>query len=159
MTLTQKTVSDRSMREHLWSWATSLHCLTTAMMAGLVLLVHVVHYPLFSYVSPVRFADMHRAHATRITYIVGPLMLAELMSAAVVVYLQFTWFWCACLALSCLCFLLTGLLAVPLHSTLARGWNEAAFLRLVKSNICRTLVWLLHAAMLGGWLAGTLRLF
>jgi hypothetical protein len=141
------------MSNVFWGWVISLHLMSTFMMAGLVLLVQVVHYPFFAFVPPSVFVDMHKAHTTQITYIVGPLMLIELASAVVAVYLQPTPLWWTCLALSGLCFALTGWLAVPQHNILATGWNAQAHARLVATNIWRTLCWLLHAALAGGWLA------
>ena len=47
---------------------------------GLIWTVHVVHYPLFAAVKT-GFRAYHEAHMQRITLVVGPLMLAELLTA------------------------------------------------------------------------------
>jgi hypothetical protein len=43
----------------------------------------------------------------------------------------------------------TGLLQVPRHGELARGWNPRAHRRLVTSNWLRTAAWTARAALLG----------
>ena len=54
---------------------------STLPLVGLIWLVQVVSYPLFLRVGRADFATYHEAHARLITYVVGPLMLAELAAS------------------------------------------------------------------------------
>ena len=125
-------------------------------MTGVGLLVHLVHYPLFAHVAAEQFVAFHRAHSARITWIVAPLMGLELATGAALVALQPQAFWMGCVSLSALCFVATGLLAVPQHTLLGRGWDAAAHMRLVRTNWLRTLGWTLHSVILVAWLVRAL---
>ena len=54
-------------------------------LAGLIWTIQVVHYPLFSRVGREGFAAYEQAHSGMITPLVGPVMLAELAAAALLV--------------------------------------------------------------------------
>ena len=62
------------------------HLGTTLLMVGVIWIVQVVHYPLFSGVGTDGWAAYEAAHQSRITLIVGPLMLAELATAVWLVF-------------------------------------------------------------------------
>ncbi|NIP85737.1 MAG: hypothetical protein GTO03_09310, partial [Planctomycetales bacterium] len=59
---------------------------TTLMMAGLIWFVQIVHYPLFAAVGEGEFPAFERKHQRLTTCVVAPLMLAELATAAGLVY-------------------------------------------------------------------------
>jgi hypothetical protein len=126
---------------------------TTFAMLGLIWTVQLVQYPGFRRVPRDAFARYHQHHCAAITWIVGPLMLGE-AAAAVSLWrdaaggpLQ-TAIVC-CLAVA---WLSTGLLQIPLHRRLARGWDEALIRRLVHSNWLRTAAWSTKAALVAGTL-------
>ena len=118
---------------------------TTLPLAGLVLTVQLVHYPLFSAVGPSAFVDYHRRHSRRISWLVVPLMTVEAAAAAAWVV------WSpssitprapiAGAALVAMVWLSTALLQVPSHTRLARGFDPGAIRSLVATNWIRTLAW------------------
>jgi hypothetical protein len=55
---------------------------TTAALVGLVWVVQLVHYPAFLYVADEQFSDFHQLHTRQITWVVLPLMGAELSLSA-----------------------------------------------------------------------------
>ena len=59
-----------------------LHVAVTWAVVGLMLIIQWVHYPLFARVGTLSWPAHGRDHQTRITGLVGPLMLSELLSAA-----------------------------------------------------------------------------
>lgn len=131
-----------------------LQVATTFAMLGLIWIVQLVQYPGFRRVPPEAFARYHHHHCAAISWIVGPLMLGEAV-AAVILWrdpaggpLQ-TAIMC-CLAVA---WLSTGLLQIPLHRRLARGWDEPAIRRLVNTNWLRTAAWSAKAALVAGSLA------
>jgi hypothetical protein len=120
------------------------HAGCTLFMTGLIWVIQVVHYPLFAYVGADDYERYHQLHMQRITWIVMPVMLAELLCAIVLAmsplaqgqYLS----WVA-LGLLLLIWLSTALFQVPAHTELASGWNDSVHARLVQSNWIRTLLW------------------
>lgn len=126
----------------------------TACLTGLIWVIQIVHYPLFAHVGAAEFARYHALHVERITWLVGPLMLAEVVLAGVLV-VEGTqaprWLAWAAAALVGVAWLSTAVLSVPLHGALEAdaGPGRAAIVaRLVATNWPRTLAWTLRAALL-----------
>jgi hypothetical protein len=127
----------------------SLHCAATWAMVGLIWTVQVVHYPLFAQIGQTAFESYHRRHTTQITWVVAPLMLTELCTAAWLVFLGerdqrllvsllplgFNW-------------LSTWRVQIPLHAQLSRGFDAQACARLVATNWWRTIAWTLRGICL-----------
>ncbi|MEW4567738.1 hypothetical protein AB1L88_07715 [Tautonia sp. JC769] len=137
-----------------------LTCLgSTLFMTGLIWLVQVVHYPLLVEVSPGAFGRYHAEHVRRIGPVVGPAMLAELVSAAGLVVLLPPgtpgWLAVAGLIVAGLTWVVTAAVQVPLHRRLALGFDAGRCRSLVRGNWVRTVLWSVHAAIVlaMAWLA------
>lgn len=132
-------------------WLLAIQVLTSVGMAGVIWVIQIVHYPLFAQVGQDQFVHYAASHNRLITWIVGPLMLAEcfavlylltpltppgLRTAAVagVILLAIIWISTFCLS-------------VPAHNTLAAGFDPAAHARLVSTNWIRTIGWTLRALL------------
>ncbi|MDG2020900.1 MAG: hypothetical protein P8J59_03020 [Phycisphaerales bacterium] len=132
---------------------------STGLLTGLIWTIQMVHYPLFAAVGDVPFADYQHQHSKRITVLVGPLMLLEAASAALLVGLRPTnvpeWIPWAGLALVIVIWLSTALIQVPCHTRLAGGFDSEVHQRLVRSNWIRTIAWSarMSVLLLAGWLA------
>ena len=133
-------------------WSESLlvvNAAATWFMAGVIWLVQLVQYPGFNLVGRDGFVAFHAAHSTRITYVVGPAMLVELVTSLILAYQPAHQAWL--LRAGCLCaiatWIITAVLSVPAHNRLALGFDEAALTQLMASNILRTVVWSLHALL------------
>lgn len=138
-------MSPGGVGDALVSAVPAVHLVATLAMAGLILFVQVVHYPLMGRVGRAGFREYEAAHTVRTGALVVPLMVAELVTAL----------WLAGLppsaglrpaallgaGLVLLVWLSTALLQVPAHRALSRGWDEGAHRRLVKSNWVRTAAW------------------
>ena len=117
------------------------HAALTLVLCGLIWTIQVVHYPLFARVGADRYVAYQAGHGTRITALVAPLMLAEVGTAGVLVYLSpgtLTWLGAALLAVV---WLSTALFQVPQHARLEHGFDAAAHRRLVATNWVRTMAW------------------
>jgi hypothetical protein len=113
----------------------------TFFMTGVIWFVQIVHYPLFARVGAGVFSDYERDHARRTGWVVGIPMLVELAVAiATVVVLGGALAWVG-LALLVLIWLSTGLLQVPAHGRLQRGFDAVTHRRLVATNWVRTVAW------------------
>lgn len=130
-------------------WVLIVHALATAMMAGLIWFVQAVHYPMFALVGPASFARYEAAHQRRTTRVVGPLMLAELVSAVLIAldprgHDTLAWIGLGLLALI---WLSTAAVQVPRHRRLQRGLDERVVRSLVRTNWVRTVAWTARAVI------------
>lgn len=125
----------------------ALHTFTTLFMCGLAWFVQVVHYPLMARVGEPQWCAYERAHGTRTTWVVMPVMTLEALAA-----LQLAWTAPGLatgsgLALVALLWLSTFLVQVPLHARLARGFDARVHGRLVATSWLRTCAWSARAAL------------
>lgn len=121
---------------------------STLPLIGLIWTVQIVHYPLFKLVGDETQKAYQKAHMNRITWIVGPLMLAELTAAVLLWVGAPTGFWeCAGVALVGIIWASTALIQVPCHGRLVEGFDPLAHRRLVDSNWIRTIAWTLRGGV------------
>jgi uncharacterized membrane protein len=120
----------------------------TLYMTGLIWFVQLVHYPLMSRVGAEGYREYQVAHQNLTSLAVGPAMLAELLSAVALVALDTKdgWRWIGLAAVGGL-WASTALLQMPLHATLANGFDAEAHARLVASNWIRTALWTGRSAL------------
>jgi hypothetical protein len=122
-----------------------VHLVATTLMAGVILYVQAVHYPLMADVGRERFARYEARHTRRTGWVVVPLMLTELVTAG--------WLaaappepgdrlvaWIGLMILAVI-WVSTAALQVPAHRRLADGFDPAAHRRLVATNWIRTAGW------------------
>ena len=124
-------------------------------LVGLIWTIQVVHYPLMSRVGEARFAEYQREHMRRITWLVGPLMLAEVglalalwMRAATPNEERLGWIGALLLLVI---WGATAAFSVPAHGRLEAGFDENAHARLVATNWIRTGAWTLRGALALVW--------
>jgi len=123
-------------------WLLPVHYAVTWALVGLIWTIQMVHYPLFAQVGPEHFVAYHRRHTREITLVVGPLMLAELATAVLLVLEGNRDPWLlASLPLLALIWISTGFVQIPLHNTLTTGFDAHAHRRLVTTNWWRTAAW------------------
>ena len=123
----------------------------TLALAGLIWTVQVSLYPLFAYVGPASFPEYHRQHSNRITALVGPLMLVELVTAVALAIwppaalgrLPFV----LGLGLVLVAWASTAFVQVPLHGALGSGFSAEIQARLVQTNWLRTAAWSARGAV------------
>ena len=130
------------------NWPTSIlltNVVATLFLVGLIWLIQVVHYPLFDDVGEQNYVTYQQRHQSNITYIVGPVMLIEIITAVMLaiypvkgvgntlVYVG--------IALVVVIWLSTAFIQVPCHSKLVNGFDPAAYKWLIQSNWIRTIAW------------------
>lgn len=138
-----------------------INAAVTWYLTGLIWTIQGVHYPLFGAVGKDSFRAYEAAHTRRITWVVGPPMLAELAVSAALVWwrpeqVPAWWAWTG-LALVGVIWVSTAFLQVPQHDRLARGFDAKAHAWLVQSNWLRTAAWSTRAllAAYALWLVST----
>ncbi len=120
----------------------SYHYAATWALVGLIWTIQLVHYPLFAQVGRDTFKAYHHRHTTQITWVVAPLMLTELITAAWLVMTgsRDAWLLVSLLPLV-VNWLSTWRVQIPLHDKLAAGFDAHAHDRLVATNWWRTVAW------------------
>lgn len=134
-----------------------VHTASTLALFGLIWMVQVVHYPLMAWVGRSAFKDWHDRHLRRMTWIVGPLMLAEVATSLWLLESPppraSPWLPWVGIALVVVVWVSTAVLQVPMHRRLERGWDERAHCFLVRSNWVRTVAWTARAAIAIGFVS------
>ena len=137
--------------EVLYSFIVKGHLMSTLLMTGLIYVIQWVHYPLFKYVGANSMTLYHTSHVNRITWLVAPLMLFELISGMILyIYCmnpahEVHYFW----ALLCtvIIWLSTAFLQVPAHNKLSQGFDVQHYNFLVNSNWVRTIMWSIRSGI------------
>lgn len=122
-------------------------------------MVQIVHYNLFDRVGDEAFVNYETDHGRLITPIVGPPMLLEMATAAMLLVSAPAGipkgYAIAGFVAVILIWLSTFLIQVPCHNRLLSGFNETDYRMLVNSNWIRTILWTARGVLMT-YLAGTL---
>jgi hypothetical protein len=129
----------------------AIHTASTLFMTGLIWFVQGVHYPLMAQVGPEGFPDYAARHAARTALVVGPAMLAELGTAIALLTMAPASgplpLYIAGLILLAVIWITTGLVQVPQHDRLQRGFEGQVHRALVNCNWIRTVAWSLRSGV------------
>lgn len=122
-----------------------IHIGATLFLGGLIWTIQIVHYPLFANVGESGYAAYQTSHMSRITYVVAPVMFAELLTAIYFAFAGYApidakYFWFG-LALVGLIWLSTLFIQSPIHGRLAENFNPDSVNKLVLTNWIRTVLW------------------
>jgi len=111
-----------------------------AALAGLIATIQLVQYPLFALVGAHEWPHYGAEHRRRITWLAGPLMLANVVLAvALLADSSALHVLNACFAGGA--FALTGLVFAPMHGRIENRASESAVRLLVRTNWLRTAMW------------------
>ncbi len=122
--------------------ADSLRLLVDFGLVVLIWLVQLVIYPGFLYFSKDSLISWHKKYTPRITIIVLPLMLGQLMQYGALLQQEKTFYSIGSFVMVLMAWLLTFTVFVPRHKEISNGSHTAKTLaQLVKFNWSRTLVW------------------
>lgn len=136
-----------------------VHLAATWYLVGLCWLVQRVQYPLMALVGREGFATYEAAHVARISPIVAPPMVIELVSGIALLLVAGPAFrhplFLVSLGLLTAIWISTFALQVPLHGQLAAGFDPGTHASLVATNWLRTLAWTIRGAIVA-WLTWSL---
>lgn len=143
-----------SQPSQLWSLSVA-SLAVSACLSGLIWTVQLVQYPLFAKVGADAFRVYHALHSLRISWVVVPLMLLELLLAVALAVrgcgVAPSWWIAAISALVLVVWLSTFGLQVPCHRRLGQGFDLSIWQRLVVTNWIRTAAWSTRTLLLGWW--------
>ena len=119
-------------------------------MVGLIWLIQRVHYPGFFFVDKAQFTTFATWHQKRISSIVIPIMVIELVSSVALCFFSTTYIWLIYLNMGIVALNLgvTFAVQVPIHKKLTEKMDIALIKRLVTGNWIRTALWSLRALLL-----------
>lgn len=128
-----------------------IHAGATLFLVGLIWTIQIVHYPLFESVGTQNYAVYQASHMSRITYVVAPVMLAELGTAVYFSFVNYEpidriLFWIG-LMLAILIWISTALVQSPIHGRLAEKFDENLVRKLILTNWIRTILWTMRGAL------------
>ena len=127
-----------------------LHLISTSMMVAIIWIVQILHYPTFLFIDKERYTEFQQFHMNKISYIIIPLMLVELISGLSILFtvenIQFSFY--VSLSLLILIWLITGLFFTKFHSELSKKFSHNTILRLIRLNWIRTVFWTIRLALL-----------
>ncbi len=120
----------------------SAHVLATAALAGLVWVVQLAVYPAFRTVGPTpQWAEHHRAHSTAMVRLTALPWLVQGVCVAVLLVREPGPLVLLTAALAATTVAVTVLVSVPLHVRLGQAYDDAAAVRLIRTNWLRTAAW------------------
>lgn len=121
-------------------------------MTAVIWMVQLVVYPLFTSVGESKFLDYHNRYSFRISLIVIPLMVGQLVTAIAAVPLfwqhPFRLYIIAGAILTLGTWLVTFFVQVPQHAKLGNQYDKATAIKLVKGNWLRTILWTAHSVLI-----------
>jgi DMSO reductase anchor subunit len=122
----------------------SLRLLLDFGLVILIWLVQLVIYPSFLYYLRDDLIRWHKKYTPRITFIVLPLMLGQLMLYGSILQEGKTFYSIGAFVLVLIAWLLTFTIFVPRHKEISGGtYSEKTLSQLVKFNWSRTFIWTL----------------
>jgi len=130
-------------------------------MFGVIWVMQVVHYPLMRFASGEQFARFETEHQTRISWVVGPLMLIEGVCVLAFLFAPPAglpwWLPWAGAGVEAIAIGTTVFVSAPLHGRLNAHFDQATLDRLVATNWIRTIAWTCRAAVAIAMLVAVLR--
>tara|TARA_B100000686_G_scaffold82869_1_gene89598 strand:+ start:32123 stop:32575 length:453 start_codon:yes stop_codon:yes gene_type:complete len=131
--------------EHIFLIAVIFNLVVSSFMVGLIWLIQLVSYPLFSYVNVGDFQKYHSRHVKKISPIVALAMTLE--ASIALILLIFTPSDSVGLLvintlLVCLIWVSTAFIQIPYHQRLEFPKNQILYTeKLIKTNWIRTILW------------------
>ena len=127
-----------------------IHLISTSMMVAIIWIVQILHYPTFKFIDQKKYEEFQDFHMKRISYIIIPIMLVELISVVIVLILNssLNMLLGASLMLLIFIWILTALLFSKVHAYLLKGYDEDSINKLIGLNWIRTISWTIRLIIL-----------
>ncbi|MFK8101199.1 MAG: hypothetical protein AB8G15_01690 [Saprospiraceae bacterium] len=121
-----------------------IRLLLDAGLLVLIWMVQLVVYPSFRFYQKENLLRWHQLYTQRISYVVLPLMLGQIVVAGLQVWEQQTWMTSLSFGIVFSLWAMTFLVFVPLHNKIANDtYDSNSLAQLVAKNWWRTVLWTL----------------
>lgn len=124
----------------------SLSGASSLYMTGVIWLIQLIHYPAFHAIDEKEFSRFHHRHSQVMGWIVGPVMVVELLSTLWLAQTGQT-IWIVKSVTVLFLWGLTFFVSVPCHNRLSAGKEAQQIDRLIRTNWPRTVLWTAAAAI------------
>ena len=127
-----------------------IHLIFTSIMVGVIWVIQLVHYPSFHFIKPDMYTVFQKFHMEKISIIVMPMMIAELISVLLLLYNKDSKNILIIISFILL-IIIWGITAVffsGVHNKLITGYQETIVNNLVVMNWIRTLLWTMRLLLL-----------
>ena len=131
-----------------------IHLIFTSIMVGVIWVIQLVHYPSFHFIKPDMYTVFQKFHMEKISIIVMPIMIAELITVLLLLYNKDSKNTLIIISFILL-IMIWGITAVffsGVHNKLITGYQETIVNNLVVMNWIRTLLWTMRLLLLFGFL-------
>ena len=118
-----------------------VHFLSTSLMVGIIWVIQLLHYPSFHFIKESDYVEFQHFHMQRISFIVVPAMIIELLSGFMLVYYFRSNLLILCLIILLFIWLITFVFFTKLHQSLLGGYDKIIVDKLVQINWSRTILW------------------
>ena len=118
-----------------------IHFLSTSLMVGIIWVIQLLHYPTFHFIKQSDYVEFQHFHMQRISFIVVPVMIIELLSGFMLVYYFRSNLLILCLIILLVIWLITFVFFTKLHQSLLGGYDKIIVDKLVQINWSRTVLW------------------
>jgi len=125
-----------------------IHFLSTSLMVGIIWVIQLLHYPTFHFIKESDYVEFQHFHMQRISFIVVPVMIIELLSGFMMVYYFRSNLLILCLIILLVIWLITFVFFTKLHQSLLGGYDKIIVDKLVQINWSRTVLWSLRLIIL-----------
>ena len=125
-----------------------IHFLSTSLMVGIIWVIQLLHYPTFHFIKESDYVEFQHFHMQRISFIVVPVMIIELLSGFMLVYYFRSNLLILCLIILLVIWLITFVFFTKLHQSLLGGYDKIIVDKLVQINWSRTVLWSLRLIIL-----------
>ena len=125
-----------------------VHFLSTSLMVGIIWVIQLLHYPTFHFIKESDYVEFQHFHMQRISFIVVPVMIIELLSGFMLVYYFRSNLLILCLIILIVIWLITFVFFTKLHQSLLGGYDKIIVDKLVQINWSRTVLWSLRLIIL-----------
>ena len=125
-----------------------IHFLSTSLMVGIIWVIQLLHYPTFHFIKESDYVEFQHFHMQRISFIVVPVMIIELLSGFMLVYYFRSNLLILCLIILLVIWLITFVFFTKLHQSLLGGYDKIIVNKLVQINWSRTVLWSLRLIIL-----------
>ena len=128
------------------------HAIVTFILTGLIWVIQLVHYPMFQFLDLKNYSKAMQFHQQRISLIVMPLMLFELISGVYLAHAQWatlSGFHAINIAFLLIIWVHTFGLMVPFHQTMSIQLNTSLLQKTLQHHWIRTLAWSAKSVLWG----------
>ncbi len=117
-------------------------------MLAIIWLIQLIHYPSFLHINENEFKDFHAKHTQIMGFLVGPIMVLELIISCMQLSTGVNASSISLLIIVLCLWFFTFFVSVPIHNKLSGGFQKTLIQKLILTNWLRTLLWTIKFLMM-----------